>query len=78
MGETSQESKTCTRGPRAFRMMIFFNLFKLEDNYFTILGCFLPRNNMNRPQVYVCPPTSWISLPCIIIITLISRRVNGG
>ena len=28
----------------------------MEDNYFTILWCFLPCIHMNRPQVCMCPP----------------------
>ena len=35
----------------------------MEDNYLTILWFFLPYINMNRSQVYMCPPTSWTPLP---------------
>ena len=35
------------------------NLFKLEDNYFTMLWWFLPYINMNWP----CVPPSWSLLP---------------
>ena len=34
----------------------FFNLFKLEANYFTILWWVLPHIDMNQPWVYMCPP----------------------
>ena len=33
----------------------FYNLFSLEDNYFTILWWSLPHINMNQPQAYMCP-----------------------
>ena len=47
--------------------VLFFNhmyLFKLEDNYFTILWWFLPYINMNWPQVYIhVSRVSWTPLP---------------
>ena len=33
------------------------NLFKLEDNYSTVLWWFLPYMDMNQPRVYMCPPS---------------------
>ena len=37
--------------------LYFLNyLFKLDDNFFTILRWFLSYINMNRPEVYMCPP----------------------
>ena len=50
---------------------IFLTLFKLEDNYFTILWWFLSYTDMNQPQMYMCPA---IPLGCSRALALIALR----
>ena len=41
-----------------FYLFIYFNW-----RIITVLWCILPYIDMNQPQVYLCPPPSWNSLP---------------
>ena len=36
--------------------VLFFNHYFNQNNYYTILCCFLTYINTNQPQVYMCPP----------------------
>ena len=47
-----REARICQVKP----CILFFFLFLMEANYFTILWWVLPYIDMSHPQVYMCPP----------------------
>ena len=50
----------------------------MDDNFFTMLCCFLPYNNVNQPKVYICPhPLEPLSLPPLLPPLWISHRIPG-
>ena len=53
----------------AFHIALFYYLFLLEYNCFTMLCWFLLYNNMNQLHIYISPP-SWASLPLLCLTPL--------